>query len=401
MIETTQNASSGEVTEGRQALLQGPVHRRVDEKVHPLKPGPALCLSGGGFRAMLFHAGVLWRLNDIGWLPKLQQISSVSGGSITAGVLAKAWDDLKFQDSIATNFRKLVIDPICGLASHTIDVPAVLKGTLWFGSISDYVARYYRRYLFGGTTLQDITVKDPANSPFFVFNATSVQSGVLWRFTKPYMWDYRVGKVEHPKIDLAVAVAASSAFPPVLSPATLRLSASDFVPDSGYDMQEDKYRKRIVLTDGGVYDNLGLETVWKNYLTVLVSDAGGCYNPEAKPSYNWPLHTLRVLNTIDNQVRDMRKRQVVDSLVAQLRHGSYWSIRADLQKQYSVKAALDCPFEKTVKLANISTRLAKLAPDIQRKVINWGYALTDCAIRKFVDPNAVPPTAFPFPDAGV
>src|SRR4051794_41785177 len=47
--------------------------------------GVALCLSGGGYRAMLFHVGVVWRLHDAGWLERLDRVSSVSGGSITAG----------------------------------------------------------------------------------------------------------------------------------------------------------------------------------------------------------------------------------------------------------------------------------------------------------------------------
>ena len=51
------------------------------------QPGVALCLSGGGYRAMLFHVGALWRLYEAGWLPKIDRISSVSGGSITAAVL--------------------------------------------------------------------------------------------------------------------------------------------------------------------------------------------------------------------------------------------------------------------------------------------------------------------------
>ena len=51
------------------------------------QPGTALCLSGGGYRAMVFHLGALWRLNELGYLPRLDRISSVSGGSITAGVL--------------------------------------------------------------------------------------------------------------------------------------------------------------------------------------------------------------------------------------------------------------------------------------------------------------------------
>jgi len=47
---------------------------------------PALALSGGGFRATLFHCGALMRLNELGFLTKLSRISSVSGGAITSGV---------------------------------------------------------------------------------------------------------------------------------------------------------------------------------------------------------------------------------------------------------------------------------------------------------------------------
>jgi NTE family protein len=53
-----------------------------------LQPGVALALSGGGFRATLFHCGALWRLNELAYLPKVVRVSSVSGGSIAAGLLA-------------------------------------------------------------------------------------------------------------------------------------------------------------------------------------------------------------------------------------------------------------------------------------------------------------------------
>jgi len=58
--------------------------------------GVALCLSGGGYRAMLFHLGAVWRLNELGYLDpaKLKRVSSVSGGSLTAGVLALHWKAL-------------------------------------------------------------------------------------------------------------------------------------------------------------------------------------------------------------------------------------------------------------------------------------------------------------------
>ena len=78
-------------------------------------PGCGLCLSGGGYRAMLFHIGSLWRLNEAGYLRKLDRISSVSGGSITAGVLGLHWDKLTFDNSdVATNFEEQVVNPLRG-----------------------------------------------------------------------------------------------------------------------------------------------------------------------------------------------------------------------------------------------------------------------------------------------
>jgi NTE family protein len=84
--------------------------------------GTALCLSGGGYRAMLFHVGAIWRLNELGYLPKLARISSVSGGSITAGVLGLNWHRLAFDGTgVAAALRQEFVEPIRGLASKTID----------------------------------------------------------------------------------------------------------------------------------------------------------------------------------------------------------------------------------------------------------------------------------------
>src|SRR5436305_5242570 len=94
-----------------------------------LSEGIGLCLSGGGYRAMLFHAGALWRLNELGYLPKLDRISSVSGGSITAGVLALNWGRLDFDaGGVARQFQTLVVAPVRRLGGRTIDLPAVLLG---------------------------------------------------------------------------------------------------------------------------------------------------------------------------------------------------------------------------------------------------------------------------------
>ena len=100
----------------------------------PPAPGIGLCLSGGGYRAMLFHVGALWRLNEVGLLSKLDRISSVSGGSITAGVLGMNWTQLKFDRSgMGQGFVPALVDPIRQLASHTIDWKAVVIGLFYLG----------------------------------------------------------------------------------------------------------------------------------------------------------------------------------------------------------------------------------------------------------------------------
>jgi NTE family protein len=364
----------------------GSVHREVES-------GMGLCLSGGGYRAMVFHLGALWRLNELGYLPKLERISSVSGGSITAAMLGFKWGHLNFDpQNIAQGFASEVVVPIRKLAGKTIDRGAILGGALGPGSIGDKVVKAYRKHLFGKATLQDL----PDDPPRFVINATNVQSKALWRFMKPYMRDYRVGEVKNPDLELAVAVAASSAFPPFLSPVELDLEESEYTPKSGKDLQSPPFTTEVVLTDGGVYDNLGLETIWKRYDTILVSDAGGKVADEADPKRDWARHTYRVLNLIDNQVRSLRKRQVIGSYVSGERQGTYWGIRSNIAS-YQVPNPLPCPWDQTIKLADTPTRLKSLTSKRQEQLINWGYAICDAALRTHVNPNLPAPTGFPYP----
>lgn len=354
--------------------------------------GIALCLSGGGYRAMLFHAGALLRLNECGYLPKLARISSVSGGSITAGVLGLRWSKLEFNDlGRATNFKDAVIAPIGKLASRTIDIRSLVWGLLGPRTVSEQIAQYYRKYLFGKATLEDLP-----DVPRFVFNATSVQSKSLFRFSKNYLWDWRVGKVANPKVELAMAVGASSAFPPVLSPVVLDLRSMVFEPGSGDSLQKPPYTTEAVLTDGGVYDNLGLETAWKRYDTILASDGGGMYGAEENPSRGWFLHTRRVFDLVDNQVRSLRKRQLITSFQNGARKGTYWSIWSDIAN-YRTALNLEAPFEKTAILASTPTRLKSLSTAAQQRLMNWGYAITDAALRKHVVLGLPDSMGFPFP----
>ncbi len=130
-----------------------------------------------------------------GYLPKLGRISSVSGGSITAAFLGLQWKRLKFDpQGVATNFDQEVVLPLRRLASTTIDRDAILGGIFSFDSIGERLTAIYQKELFGNATLQDLP-----DGPRFIINATNVQSGALFRFSKAYIRDYRVGKIAKPE----------------------------------------------------------------------------------------------------------------------------------------------------------------------------------------------------------
>lgn len=364
--------------------------------------GVALCLSGGGYRAMLFHVGAIWRLNELGMLRSLTRVSSVSGGSITAGVLALRWSELAFGvDGVAPGYVPLVVEPLRRIAGETLDKSSSFGGVLLPGTAADRVAKAYAKHLFGDATLQSLP-DDPA--PRFIFDATSLQTGSLWRFSRRYMGDYRVGLVRNPTLSLARAVAASSAFPPVLSPMVLELGAVSVEAMPGSDLHRAPFTEKAVLTDGGVYDNLGLETAWKRCRTVLVSDGGGQVEPDESPAHLWPQQSLRVLNVIDRQVRSLRRRNLIDSFrlgrktpaASDARRGCYWGIRTPIT-EYQLADALHAPAALSMRIAETKTRLAALEAEDQERIINWGYAGCDASVRAFHAPaGPIRPPVFPY-----
>lgn len=370
------------------------------------RPGIALCLSGGGYRAMVFHVGALRRLNELGYLPRLNRVSSVSGGSITAAVLGLRWRELQFQNGVATNFNETVVEDIRRMARTSIDVKESILGILSpFESVAERIAKAYKKHLFGKATLQDLPSEKAGLAPRFVINASNVQSGALCRFSKLHMWDYRVGRVDNPQIELATAVAASAAFPPFFSPVRIKFKDGAFAPNTGTDLQRPPFTREMVLSDGGVYDNMGLETAWKRYQTILVSDAGARIQAEDSPKADWVRHLLRVTNLLDHQVRSRRRIQVIESYRAShasphKRAGTYWATLTNVA-EYRLPNALPCPYDKTRILAAEPTRLTAMKPLTLDRLINWGYAACDTAMRKYVEPAAQPPGAFPYPDAAV
>ena len=289
----------------------------------------------------------------------------------------------------------------------TVDAGAIVKGLLLPGSVSDRVAAAYDKHLFHSATLQDLPEPKEFEAPCFVFNATNVQTGDLWRFERAYMGDYQVGLVANPTTPLATAVAASSAFPPVLSPTTINVR-QDVEMRPGAILHRPPFTTDVVLSDGGVYDNLGLENPWKRSRTILVSDGGQKMTPEESPAHNWAQHSIRVLEIIDNQVRSLRKRYLIDAY----RRGDHR--RNVLGNRNTVRrvpggsirsAPIRCgrAGRDPTALAAIPTRLQALDDSIHEHLINWGYAISDAALISHWDSNLAncygpmaPAAAFPF-----
>jgi NTE family protein len=308
----------------------------------------AVCLSGGGYRAALFELGVLWRLNELGALRHVAIVSSVSGGSITAAHLVLHWPELAFDArGVATNFEPLIAEPILELTQRTVDVPAIAKSAFTRTSPAEYVARAYDQYLFRGATLESLAL--PPKAPLLSLNTTRLESGALWSFgqTGIFTADWPVGSANLPddrRLPLAVAVAASSAFPPWLAPLSLDLHElyppidPKQMPPSRlpYAIDPDALRitnqqapyeyalsSHIQLVDGGVRNNLGTESCTAKGLTIVVDAAIPTHVTAAGSS--WPQVALRVVDLMYSAKEDIARGAVMnrDALAQLPEHKSF------------------------------------------------------------------------------
>ena len=340
-----------------------------------------LALSGGGFRATLFGLGTLTRLNEAGVLGRLDLVTSVSGGAILAGILAQRWKDLDFNGGRAGNFEQTVARDVLAFCNRTIDIGAGLKGLVNpFKSAGRYLTDCYDRHQFGGLSLKAIPPAATPGQPTFVFYATSLQTGRNFRFRQDYIADWKLGLNRSAELPLSLAVAASSAFPPIFSPVVINTQPRDWTGGEP-GPERDAMRGRLVLSDGGVYDNLGLEALQQGKIDyALVSDAGAPFELDTRPRRG-PLQMARVRDILIDQTRALRKRMLVREFATRRQKGAYWGIDT-LIGSYKDPRALLKDSAETAALARVPTRLAAFDPDTQQCLIRWGHALADVGLRR-------------------
>jgi NTE family protein len=241
----------------------------------PVEQAPVLglALSGGGYRAAGFHLGTLQALDELGLLDQVGVLSTVSGGSIVGA----AWLDFRGRNpgEPFQAFRDWFGE---FLTSTTIDIEVVLKNLLYpFHKNTDYLVLAYEEHLFGCRTLGMLP-----EFPVLCINATCLNTGKDWKFYRQVMgdswfcrnrpgnsWEERFYPSEN--LPIAIAVAASSCFPPVF--ALLILKSREYFPD------QVKTNPDIALTDGGMYDNQGLNSLFAKFARSFAQRSWGKKEP--------------------------------------------------------------------------------------------------------------------------
>lgn len=354
-----------------------------------------LCLSGGGFRAALFHLGALRRLNELGILSKIDTIASVSGGSIVSAFLATQLRPWPQPGTVSDAWEEQVARPFRRFTQQNIRTGPILKRLLpwnWFRpstQVKALEATYKRR-------LTSLTLSKLPARPTFVFCGTDMTHGVSWVFERRRVGSWRAGYViPAPDWPLARAVAASSCFPPVFSPMPIQLSSGQLVVD-GAGRPMPRFNNMMV-SDGGLYDNLGLQPV-EGWGTVLVSDGGAPFVAGAPTDLvaRWKSY----LDIVGKQSGALRKRALIKQYIAGERHGCYWGIgsavrryRADAADGYEKEFAAGA-------IARIRTDMDAFSEAEIAILENHGYLLADIATEVHTPGLIAVPTAknIPYPE---
>jgi NTE family protein len=345
--------------------------------------GIGLCLSGGGFRASLFHLGALRRLNELGVLGKLRTVSSVSGGSIIAAHLATRvqWPI----NGVIPDFEERIARPFREFTSRDMRTKPILKGLLPFVTAVDSLVDMYEKHL------TPLRLNQLPVSPRFVLCSTDMSYGCNWIFDRDQMGDYQVGYVR-PVPDswsLARAVAASSCFPPVFNPLDPDIPPEAFKGGrAAPGEQRDACIRKLRLTDGGNYDNMGLEPVWKDHEVVLVSDGGAAF--DFSGDSNFVQRLLRYTAIVDRQAHALRKRWLISSFISGAMNGAYWGISSSTES-YGLAAGYSAEIAEDL-IGEMRTDLDAFSEGEAAVLENHGYVLADAAMKKHASEVITPDT---------
>jgi NTE family protein len=223
--------------------------------------------------------------------------------------------------------------------------------------------------------------------------------GVDWVFQRSRIGSYQAGYVKPvPPWPLARAVAASSCFPPVFNPLPIGLVPEQLKGGRAKRPARDAAVRGLRLTDGGNYDNLGLEPVWQRAKVVLVSDGGSTFDAEPDRNFIWRLS--RYADILNNQVGALRKRWLIAHFILKQMEGTYWAVSSAAGHYEATSPGYSEQLVDDI-ISEVRTDMDAFSDAEQNVLENHGYIMADVAVRvhqrELVGANPLP-FSIPHPD---
>ncbi|MFV2063462.1 MAG: patatin-like phospholipase family protein, partial [Chloroflexota bacterium] len=345
--------------------------------------GVGLCLSGGGSRAALFELGVLRRLNEVGVLSQVDTISSVSGGSILAAHLATAIDVWPSPGGVVVDFEARVIRPFETFMNRNLRTAPLARRVLMpWNWLQDTTAIESLVELFE-TYLSSQPLSDLARAgrrPRFVFNASDNAFGVNWEMAADRMGSHMAGHTTRPEWSVARAAAASSCFPPLFQPMPIDLEPGEL---SGGDFPDGPERDELIgslrLSDGGLYDNLALEPVWRDHRVVISVDGGATFDPAVDKGLIGRLG--RYVSIMGEQVTAIRKRWLISNFASGVMDGAYLGIGSHVDSYETQGDRYPAGLVDDI-ISEVRTDLDAFDDAESRVLQNHGYLLAEAALKR-------------------
>lgn len=379
-------------------------------------PKIGLALSGGGYRATIFHLGVLARLGEVDLLDKVAVLSTVSGGSLAVGLIYAA-NGLRWPTK-AEYARTVLPTAMRLLTTRDLQTNIILETLLrpfsLLSSRAGLVSKGIRNAW--GLTAQ---LNELPQQPRWVINATCYENSRNFRFETfsgsfqaARMGSSGLGYVRNPAVAVADAMAASSGFPVAIGPLALptgRYQWVDYLPGSSREVgpiPTPPYSE-LHLWDGGVYDNLGLEALvntdsesgdaayHSDIDTLLVSNASGRMRDKRYKAGTQAVD--RLISIPKYQIEALRSRDTIHRFRAHAGAGNYFktgnSCRKLLRGSGKSEAEIDAiavaylDQESVDRAADFSTTLRRLTREEFILLFRHGFEVADCTLHTYGQPS--------------
>lgn len=352
-----------------------------------------LALSGGGVRAMAFHAGMLKFLAENNCLEKIKYVSTVSGGTLLIGLIYtlnnNKWptseEYLRLHNEIEEILSK---KPLLSFASI---VKYLLNPLRWYSLLRN------RRSIISALISMQWGVKssftDLNSDIIWDICATIKETGNRWKIQRNSMGDYSIGYTTTNDMSLADLMSISACVPMLIGEYKLRISKYEWVDKEEYSVPEHKGKfKHVTLVDGGIYDNLGLESLYdigKGSIKcscdsdfIIVSDASAPLKVKRGVITAWRLLDVTMLN-----INRLRMRNIIPYFIKN-NNGIFIKLGSSTNKILSqaienkdlnipdnIKNEKFYSDEHLEKIKNYKTSLSKVLNDDFKILSNHGYEL--------------------------